>query len=214
MTSLARNPRLWVVGGALVLVSVGGLGGIPSLALIKSTRATTTAGVTSGSIAIGLSNGASSTAWLSATGVGVGTLNAVYQQLVITNSGTGEMRYAMTSASSNATSPLIEIDIVSTASGTAARPRAATTCDAASYSGGTAVSLATATLGAGSATEVAIIGSKSTGGQTGDQVLPGGGSQTLCLRAFVVPGAGRTAQGKSSITSTFKFYAEQTANNA
>lgn len=206
MNTMAHNPRTWVVGVAMLCASVSGLGALSSTALMTNSATTSPATLTSGAVSITLSGGASGTAWITATGVGVGTTGAKYKALTVTNSGAQQLRYALTSKSSSTTAALFAVDIVSVTAGT--------TCNAAGFAGGTAVSLAAASFGSSTANaEDAVIGDKTSGSQTGDQTLDASATQTLCLRSYVEPGAGRAGQASGTITSAFTFYAEQTANN-
>lgn len=199
---LVRNRRVWAVGGALAMVYLWGFGAETSLARLIDVRSTTDAAVTSATIDVGLTGGATSTAWIRATSVGVGTGSATYRGLTITNTGTRRLRYSMTSTSTNATSPMISIDVSLIAEGT--------TCNASGYAAGTVISAAGSTLGAASATEVAVIGNKSTGAQGTDQYLAVSAVNRLCLRTYLLPGAGRSSQAVAGIASTFTFYSEQT----
>jgi len=199
-----RSARALVLVVTLALVAGAGAGVVTSVARLLDSRSSTAASVTAATVGISLSGGASSTAWVTATNVGVGAGQAYYQKLTVTNSGTTEMRYALTGTSTSAVSPLIEVDIASIAG---------STCDPTTFAAGTLITPATATFGGGTATERAIFGSKVAGADTGDQVLGASASQTLCLRAFVKPGAGRGAQGATGVTSAFTFYGEQTKNN-
>jgi hypothetical protein len=223
LSSLAAKPRLWIAGGAALLASVGGVSVIASAALLSQSQTTGGASVTAGTVSLSLSGGSGSvvrgapvTAWISATNVGVGTPNAYYKDLTVYNNGTAQLRYAMTSTPNGTGTGLtttneIELDIALITAGQ--------TCSASTFAAGTTITPSTAVMGNGTnTTEVAVIGDKTAGqsgtdGGVGDQVLPVGASDTLCMRAYVIPGAGRAAQAVSSITSTFTFYSEQTKNN-
>ena len=218
MTSLHRNPRLWVAAGAMVLLPVGGVSVLASTAYLSTSATSSGAGVTAGRVSLSFTGGsatvvrgASVTAWIVATGVGVGSSSASYKDLTVANDGTAALRFAMASAPSGTGTGLttaneIAVEVATITSGQ--------TCNSTNFAAGTTISTSGAVLGNGTdTTEVKIVGDKTTSQHTGDQVLAAGASSTLCLRVYVRPGSGRSAQAVSSITSTFWFYAEQTKNN-
>jgi len=218
MTSLHRNPRLWVAAGAMVLLPVGGVSVLASTAYLSTSATSSGAAVTAGTVTLSFAGGATSavrgaavSAWITTTSTGVGSSSASYKDLTVTNAGGGALRFAMASVPSGTGTGLtttneIAVDVATITSGQ--------TCNSTNFAAGTTVSTSGAVLGNGTdTTEVKIIGDKTTSQQTGDQVLAAGASSTLCMRVYVKPGAGRAAQAVSSIASTFWFYAEQTRNN-
>jgi uncharacterized protein YfaS (alpha-2-macroglobulin family) len=117
--------------------------------------------------------------------------------LTVSNAGTMDFRYAMsTSISGSATlASGLELQIKS----------GVTTCTNAGFdSTGTSVYNSTLTAGA--------IGSNAQGAQAGDRTLSASGSEVLCFQVRLPSGAGASLQGLST-TATFTFDAEQTANN-
>ncbi len=113
--------------------------------------------------------------------------------LTITNGGTGALRYAMTSSSTNTDTKGL-------------RDAVALTIKAGSCPGGGANLSAVAVLNG------AAIGDPTQGAQTGDRTLAGGASENLCF-AWSLPLATGNAYQNASTTTTFTFAAEQTANN-
>lgn len=112
--------------------------------------------------------------------------------LTVQNSGTGQLRYAMTSASTNADTKALRDQITLTV-----RPGACPSAAATVYSG---------------ALSAAAIGSAVQGAQAGDRTLNGAASEQLCFGWSLPLATGNTFQGATT-TTTFTFTAEQTANN-
>jgi hypothetical protein len=116
------------------------------------------------------------------------------QALTVTNGGTGDLRYSVSVAATNAlgTAILLTIKTQDGGGGCAAFT-------------GTSVLAATALNGAG-------FGSSLQGAQAGDRNLAAGANEVLCFRVNLPLTAGNALQGVSS-AATFTFDAEQTANN-
>jgi len=116
------------------------------------------------------------------------------QALTVTNGGTGDLRYAMTTVATNALGNQLQL--------TVKREDAGGGCAAFT---GTTVVAATALNGAG-------FGSNAQGAQAGDRNLTAGASEVLCFRVSLPLSTGNAYQGATS-AATFTFDAEQTANN-
>jgi camelysin-like metallo-endopeptidase len=116
------------------------------------------------------------------------------QALTVTNGGTGDLRYAMSTTATNALGDQLTLTIKTEDAGGG--------CAAFS---GTSVLAATALDGAG-------FGSSAQGANAGDRTLAAGASEVLCFRVSLALSTGNTFQGTSS-AATFTFEAEQTANN-
>jgi hypothetical protein len=116
------------------------------------------------------------------------------QALTVTNGGTGDLRYAMSTAATNALGDQLTLTIKTEDAGGG--------CAAFT---GTSVLAATALDGAG-------FGSSNQGIDAGDRNLAAGASEVLCFRVGLALSTGNTFQGASS-AATFTFDAEQTANN-
>jgi Camelysin metallo-endopeptidase. len=123
--------------------------------------------------------------------------DSVYGQLNVANGGTGQLRYAMTSSSTDDSQHLadqVDLEI---------RQKAAGTC-AGDFTG-TVVMASTALSGA-------AFGDPGTGSDLGDRVLNASTSENLCFKASL-PGSTDDSYQGATTTTTFTFSAEQTANN-
>jgi hypothetical protein len=118
--------------------------------------------------------------------------------LTVNNAGTAQLRYAMSSSSTNTDAKALRDGMTLTVK---LRDVAADACT--DFDG---TSLYTGTLAA------AAFGSSATGAQAGDRTLAGSASEKLCLRATLPITAANSYQGGTT-TTTFTFDAEQTANN-
>jgi hypothetical protein len=121
--------------------------------------------------------------------------DAVNGTLLVTNAGTGALRYSMTTANTNATLAAgLTLQVKTVGTGCA-------------NFDGTDVVASVALNGAANG-----FGSSATGAQTGDRSLAVGASETLCFRVTLPLTADNTYQNLSN-TATFTFDAEQTKNN-
>jgi spore coat-associated protein N len=112
--------------------------------------------------------------------------------LTVTNAGTAQLRYAMTSASTNADGKSLRDQIVLTVKAGA--------CPGAGgdlYNG---------------ALSGAALGDVTQGNQAGDRTLAAGAADPLCFAWGLPLATGNAFQGATT-TTTFTFQAEQTANN-
>ena len=123
--------------------------------------------------------------------------DSTIQPLTITNSGSTEFRYAMTTAADNADSKALRDQLTLTI-----RVKTANPCS--SQDG--AVLYSPAVLSAG------LFGSSAQGADAGDRVLAASASEVLCFRAELPLATGNAFQNAST-TVTFTFDAEQTSNN-
>lgn len=121
--------------------------------------------------------------------------DAVNGTLVVSNAGTGQLRYAMTSSATNADglglATLLTLAVREVGSGCAA------------FDG---------PLVSGGILSGAAFGDPAQGADGGDRVLAGATSETLCFRASLPLTVPASIQGAAT-TVTFTFDAEQTANN-
>jgi predicted ribosomally synthesized peptide with SipW-like signal peptide len=115
--------------------------------------------------------------------------------LVVTNSGSAQLRYALSASATNADGKALRGVIQLTVK------TLGTSC--ASFDG---TSLYAGTLGDGA------FGSSAPGADSGDRTLNAATSETLCFRAQLPTSTGNAYQGATT-TATFTFDAEQTANN-
>ena len=123
--------------------------------------------------------------------------DTVTAPLTVSNAGTLQLRYAMSTSISGSTtlSDGLELQIKS----------GVTTCTTAGF-GTDGTSLYNSTLTSGA------IGSPAQGGQAGDRTLNPSASEVLCFQVRLPSNAGTGLQGLST-TATFTFAAEQTSNN-
>lgn len=192
-THLHARPRRRRRLAALLALAVasGSLGaGALSLAIFTDSQAVSGNAFSTGTIVLGV-NPAS--ALLSASGLMPGS--SVSGTLVVSNAGTGALRYAMTSSSTNADGKNLRDQL------TVAVRTLGSGCGA--FDG---TSLYSGALSA------AAFGNPAQGAQAGDRALAAGTSETLCFQATLPLSTGNAFQGAAT-TATFTFNAEQTANN-
>lgn len=140
---------------------------------------------------------------LSTTGMMPG--DSVTDDVVIENDGTSQLRYALSTSSTNADTKDVRSQLTLTIK-TIDVTTPASPCD---NFDGTSV-LASTVLFDG--TTNAGFGSSATGAQTGDRVLAAAANETLCFRVSL-PSATSNAYQGATTTTTFTFDAEQTVNN-
>jgi hypothetical protein len=116
------------------------------------------------------------------------------QALTVTNGGTGDLRYSMSTAATNALGDQLQLTVKTADAGGG--------CNAFT---GTNVVGPVALDGAG-------FGSSAQGADSGDRTLAAGASEVLCFRVSLALSTGNAFQGATS-DATFTFDAEQTANN-
>ena len=129
----------------------------------------------------------------------------VVSAVTVTNAGTVEMRYAITSTTTEATLAA-QLDLVVWAE--AAEADAGADCSTTAPS---TVLYAVGDLGATAG--LMLVGDPAQGTQTGDRTLAATGSEVLCFKVSLPAGTGNAFENLST-TATFAFQAEQTANNA
>jgi predicted ribosomally synthesized peptide with SipW-like signal peptide len=129
--------------------------------------------------------------------------DSVTDGVVVENDGTAQLRYAMSTTSTNPDAKSLR-DVLTLTVKTIDVTTPGTPCD--NFDGTTV--LAATVLGASGAG----FGSPTAGAQGGDRVLNGGTNETLCFRASLPSGTGNAYQSATT-TTTFTFDAEQTANN-
>ena len=127
-------------------------------------------------------------------------------EVVVSNSGSLEMRYALSSTTNGDADLAAQLDLVIWAES------AETTSD------GTCATTAPATTlyGAadlGSTTGLNVIGDPAQGDQGSDRVLAAAASETLCFRVELPTTTGNSFESLTT-SAEFTFAAEQTANNA
>ncbi len=121
--------------------------------------------------------------------------------ITVTNAGANQLRYAVTSTTTeNTLAGQLDLTIKS----------GVTTCTNAGFGASGSVVYATGDLG--STTGVNVIGSPTQGSQAGDRTLNGSANEVLCFNVSLPSSSGNTYQNLTT-TATFAFAAEQTANN-
>lgn len=175
---------------ALGLIAGSLSAGALSLALFTSTAAVSGNAFTAGTIVIGATP---ATAALSAANLMPG--DTVNGSVTVANNGTSQLRYAMSSVSTNTDTKGLRDQLTLTVKS------AGTSC--AVFDGTT---LYTGPLNG------AAFGSNAAGAQAGDRTLNAAANEVLCFRATLPTATGNAFQGATT-TATFTFDAEQTANN-
>jgi hypothetical protein len=123
--------------------------------------------------------------------------------IAITNTGTLDLRYAVTSAATNADNKnLMDALVLTIKSGV-------TDCSNSGF-GSTGTQLYSGVLG--SVAGVNVVGNPATGADTGDRTLSASAGEVLCFNVTLPLNTANGYQGAST-TATFTFTAEQTANN-
>jgi hypothetical protein len=179
---------LVALSAGLLTASVVAVSG--SLAIFTSTPTLGGNAFTTGTVVLGLNP---ATAVLTSASMMPG--DTVAGSLLVSNSGTGQLRYAMTSSSTNTDTKGLMNQIILTVK------TLGTSC--AVFDG---TSLYSGALSA------AAFGSPAQGAQAGDRTLNAAASETLCFQANLPAATGNAYQGATT-TTTFTFSAEQTANN-
>ncbi|MDO8483651.1 MAG: TasA family protein [Candidatus Limnocylindrales bacterium] len=129
--------------------------------------------------------------------------DTVTDDVVVENDGTSQLRYALSTSSTNADAKALR-DVLTLTVKTIDVTTPGTPCD---NFDGTSV-LAATVLGAGTA----AFGNPAAGSQAGDRTLNAAANETLCFRVTLPSGTGNAYQSATS-TTTFTFDAEQTASN-
>lgn len=125
----------------------------------------------------------------------------VTDPITVTNAGTLQLRYAVTSTTTeDILAAQLDLTIKS----------GVTTCTNAGFGVDGTVVYAAGDLGSVAGTNV--IGDPAQGAQAGDRALAASASEDLCFNVTLPSATGNTYQGLST-TATFAFQAEQTANN-
>ena len=181
-----RTKRRRALIALLLSASLATMGaGAMSLAVFSDSQASTGAWST-GTIVLGVSP---STAF-SATNIMPGASGS--QDITVSNSGTGALRYALSTSATNTDGKGLAGQMTLTVStGTCASP---------------GTTLYNNALGS------AAFGSSAQGAQTGDRTIAAGASENLCF-AWAFPLASGNGFQNAATTATFTFDAEQTANN-
>jgi spore coat-associated protein N len=191
-----RRRILLTLVGAVAVASMAG--GAFSLALFTSTATVPSNTFTTGTVIITTDHPATAIVSFSAMAPG----DQVTNPLLVSNTGTLALRYAVSSVATNADAKALRDQLVLTIK------TGVTTCTNAAYAAdGTVVYTGDLDSTAGK-----LIGDSAPGADSGDRGLAASGSETLCFHASLPLATGNAFQGATT-TATFTFDAEQTANN-
>lgn len=127
--------------------------------------------------------------------------DVVTAPVTVSNTGTAQLRYAVTSTTTENTLAAQLSMVIKTG---------VTTCTNAGFAGSGSSVYAAGPLG--TTAEMSVIGDRTQGNQSGDRVLSSSGSEVLCVQVTLPLATGNGYQGLTT-TATFTFYSEQTANN-
>jgi spore coat-associated protein N len=192
---MSNLSRILVV---LLLVGVVAAGlGVASNAIWTDSQAVDANVFSTGTVAIST---APATALVTYSGMAPG--DEVTAEITVTNDGSLELRYAVTSTTTEDTlAAQLDLTIKS----------GVTTCTNAGFDTDGTVVYATGDLG--SIAGIDVIGDPTPGAQAGDRTLAGsGGNEDLCFNVELPSTTGDPFQGLTT-TATFTFEAEQTASN-
>lgn len=194
-----RRARRQLIGLAVLLLALTSLwAGRLSLALFTD-QEVVAAAFSTGTVALDDVKIAGLT--LTASGMVPG--DTVTDDVVVENDGSVELRYAVTSATTDPDGKGLR-DVLTLTVKTVDVSTPGVPCD--NFDGTTL--LATTVLGAGSAG----FGDPTAGADAGDRVLAAAANETLCFRVALPAGTGNAYQGATA-TTTLTFDAEQTASN-
>lgn len=169
----------------LLTLSVATVGaGAFSLAVFTNTQ-TSTGAFTTGTIVLGVTPATMFTVTNMLPG------DSGSQTVIVSNAGTGALRYAMTSVSTNTDTKNLRNQVALTIK--------------------TGACAGTTSLFSGSL-NTAALGDPTQGNQAGDRVLASGANEQLCFAWSLPLATGDPFQGATT-TTTFTFAAEQTSNN-
>jgi len=192
-----RKRILLALGAALIVASIGV--GAMSLALFTSTATVPANTFSTGSVIISTNP---TTALVTFSAISPG--DQVTAPITVTNGGTLDLRYAISSVATNVDTKSLKDQLVLTIkSGVSA-------CNSIDWvTDGTQLYSGDLDSSAGK-----LVGDSTSGAQTGDRVLPPttGNTEVLCFHVSL-PGATTDAFQLASTTATFSFVAEQTKNN-
>jgi predicted ribosomally synthesized peptide with SipW-like signal peptide len=197
-----RTTRLRILLGVSAAALVVGSMTMAAMSLALFTdQQTVNNTFTSGSVKLN----AADIAALSLTSANLVPGDATTGAVVVQNDGTTQLRYSVSTSSSNADTKNLR-GVLTLAVKTVDVTTPGVPCD---NFDGTAVLAATVLY---NGTTNAGFGDVTAGAQTGDRTLNSGANETLCFR-ISLPSATGNAYQSATTTTAFTFDAEQTANN-
>ncbi len=185
---------------ALAVILLGGaaVAGGGTLGLFTDQQAIGSNAFTAGSITLGVNP---TTALVTFSAMMPG--DSVTNSLVVSNPGSAQLRYAISSSATNADSKGLKDQLVLTIK-TVDVTTPASPCN--EFDG---TQLYTGDL---DSTAGKLVGDSTAGAHGGDRTLNASASETLCWRVSLPSASGNGFEGATT-TATFTFDAEQTANN-
>ena len=190
-----RRRVLFILGAALTVATIGV--GAASLALFTSTANVPANTFTAGTVVIS-TNPVTALVTIAAMAPGV----AVTAPITVSNTGTLDLRYAISSVATNADAKGLKDQLVLTIKSGVA------TCTNAAYA-------ATGTIeytGDLDSTTGKLVGDAASGSDLGDRLLAASTNEVLCFHVSLPLLTGDVFQAATT-TATFTFDAEQTKNN-
>ena len=189
------NARTIVIGLLAIGILAAGIG-LGTGAIFTDTQQVGANTFSTGTVDISTSP---TTALVTFSGMAPG--DQVTNPIVVTNSGSLDLRYAVTSATTeNTLAAQLDLTIKS----------GVTTCTNGGFGVDGTVIYGPADLG--SMAGINVIGDPTQGFHTGDRALAGSAYETLCFNVSLPSTTGNAFRGLTT-TATFNFSAEQTANN-
>ena len=190
--------RMFLIGLLMIgLLSTGGLAG--TAALFTDTQAVGANTFTTGTLDLSTAP-LTAIVTFSAMAPGQETVGPV----TVTNGGSLEMRYAISSVT---TENVLAAQLDFTVWDEAAESVVDGTCDA-----NAPATVLHGPLDVGSTSGINVVGDPTSGAQAGDRVVAASANEVLCFKASLPLATDNSFQGLTS-TATFNFAAEQTANN-
>jgi hypothetical protein len=187
-----------MAGTALIAAT----GATMSLALFTSQVAVAGNAFTAGTIVLGVNPASAIFTSASMMPGDVVPVGVPGQVVTVSNTGTGQLRYAITGTSTDVDLKHLNTVLIVTVR----QPDGNAGASCALFTGNLLFSGVVPTAG------VNMVGDPTQGNQAGDRTLAAAANETLCFKASLPFGTGDAFQGAAS-TFTFTFNAEQTANN-
>ena len=201
MSKILRLPTNWLLVGVIAIGGLAALLGVASQAIWTDTDPV--GGHAFGTGSVSLTAADTPTPMWNVTAAAPGTIDT--GEILVTNAGTLELRYAVTGSNTDATLAAginlrigLKVGACDFPYHTSAGADTALTDDTELFTG----TLNTAVL----------MGSTTPGPDAGDRVLASLATETLCFSVVLPDGASNTLQSLSTVT-TFTFESEQTLNN-
>ena len=185
----------------IALLVVGVLAGAPWA--VTSAIWTDSADIDANTFSTGSVDIATTPATALVTFSGMAPTDSVTEDLVVSNDGALELRYAISSSATNADGKALKDQLTLTIK-TVDATTPGTPCD--DFDG---TQLYTGDLDGSTG---ALVGDSAQGADTGDRTLAAGADETLCFRVSLPSDTGNSYQSAAT-TATFTFDAEQTSSN-